>query len=107
MDKTYHLTLNRWHKVAERLSRRVNDMAEELRNGFNQTQVMGYLGEDQQQRLQAEGERLASLLPRLHDYRRPSQRSARPLATRMKPLASVATLPISICSTSSCGCWKP
>lgn len=67
MDKTYKLTLNRWHKVAERLSRRANDIAEEVRTGFNQTKVMGYLGKDQQLRLKTEGERLAALMPGLFD----------------------------------------
>ncbi|RDH87036.1 MAG: hypothetical protein DIZ78_05960 [endosymbiont of Escarpia spicata] len=67
MDKTYRLTLNRWHKVAERLSRRANDIAEEVRTGFNQTEVMGHLGEDQQARLSTEGERLAGLIPVLFD----------------------------------------
>ena len=67
MDKTYRLTLNRWHKVAERLSRHANDISEEIRAGFNQTKVMGHLGEDQQLRLKAEGERLAALMPDLFD----------------------------------------
>ncbi|WP_177418514.1 hypothetical protein [endosymbiont of Lamellibrachia barhami] len=67
MDKTYRLTLNRWHKVAERLSRRANDIAEEVRAGFNETEVMGHLGKDQQARLRSEGERLDALMPVLFD----------------------------------------
>lgn len=67
MKQSYKLTLNRWHKVAERLTRQAREIAEEVRTGFNQTEVLGYLGEDQQQRLKAEGKRLASLMPGLFE----------------------------------------
>lgn len=60
MVQSYELTLNRWHKVSERLSREATGLAKEIRSGFNETEVRGYLGEHQQQRLQSRAEQLAA-----------------------------------------------
>ncbi|MBL8421316.1 MAG: hypothetical protein JNK92_11850 [Dechloromonas sp.] len=51
MSKDYTLSLSRWHKVAERLSRIYTELTQSARNTFNNTQVGGYLGVAQVDRL--------------------------------------------------------
>lgn len=51
MSKNYTLSLSRWHKVAERLSRLYTELTQSARNAFNNTQVGGYLGDAQVDRL--------------------------------------------------------
>lgn len=51
MSKNYTLSLSRWHKVAERLSRTYTELTQSARNTFNNTQVSGYLGVAQVDRL--------------------------------------------------------
>ena len=54
--KNYTLSLSRWHKVAERLSRAYLERTQSARSIFINTQVSGYLGETQIARLRAESE---------------------------------------------------
>jgi hypothetical protein len=49
--KTYTLSLSRWHKVAERLSRTYTELTQNSRQTLNNTQVSGYLGEVQVARI--------------------------------------------------------
>ena len=49
--KSYTLSLSRWHKVAERLARIYTELTQNARNTFNNTQISGYLGESQVDRL--------------------------------------------------------
>ena len=54
MKQTYTLTLTRWHKVAERLARDFGESASECRSTLTQTVISAYLGEEQEQFLQAQ-----------------------------------------------------
>lgn len=67
MEKNYRLTLSRWHKVSERLTRRATELSKAMRDGFNRTEIMGYLGEGQQARLIKQGEQLAGELAPLFE----------------------------------------
>ncbi|MDD2743323.1 MAG: hypothetical protein PHV02_13705 [Rhodocyclaceae bacterium] len=49
--KAYTLSLSRWHKVAERLSRTYTELTQNSRQTLINTQVSGYLGETQIARL--------------------------------------------------------
>ncbi len=53
---SHTLSLTRWHKVAERLSRTYTELAQSARNSFTNTQVSGYLGESQVGRIRELGE---------------------------------------------------
>jgi hypothetical protein len=50
--KSYSLSLSRWHKVAERLARNYAELTQAVRNVLTNTQVSGFLGEAQVERLQ-------------------------------------------------------
>ena len=52
--KSYMLSLSRWHKVAERLARIYTELTQNARNSFNNTQINGYLGDSQVDRLRDE-----------------------------------------------------
>lgn len=54
MNKTYTLSLSRWHKVAERLSRIYTETINSVSQTYNDTQISGYLGESQVARLKAD-----------------------------------------------------
>ena len=54
MKQTYTLALTRWHKVAERLARDFGESASECRSTLTQTVISAYLGEEQEQFLQAQ-----------------------------------------------------
>ena len=54
MKQTYTLTLTRWHKVAERLARDYGESISESRSTLSQTVISAYLGEEQEQFLQAQ-----------------------------------------------------
>lgn len=64
MNKSYTLSLSRWHKVAERLSRTYTELTNGVRNTYNNTQVSGYLGEAQVSRLKESAESEAAKLQR-------------------------------------------
>ncbi|MFZ4534956.1 hypothetical protein [Propionivibrio sp.] len=61
--KSHTLSLSRWHKVAERLSRSYTEITQAARNTFINTQVNGFLGEAQVARLRDEA---ALQMIRLH-----------------------------------------
>lgn len=48
MSQLYCLSLSRWHKVAERLSRDYSETVAALRSTISSTHVSAYLGEDQE-----------------------------------------------------------
>jgi hypothetical protein len=48
---SYTLSINRWHKVAERLSKAYTELSQSARNTYVNTQIAGYLGESQVERL--------------------------------------------------------
>ena len=54
MKQTYTLTLTRWHKVAERLARDYSESISQSRSTLSQTVISAYLGEEQEQFLQAQ-----------------------------------------------------
>ena len=54
MKQTYTLTLNRWHKVAERLAREYGESVSESRSTLTQTAISAYLGEEQEEFLQTQ-----------------------------------------------------
>ena len=51
MTKTCKLTLSRWHKVAERLSRDYTETVYKAKQALTQTRVSTYVGEGQEQAL--------------------------------------------------------
>jgi len=51
MPKTYTLSLSRWHKVAERLTREYTETVHKAKQVLTQTRVSAYLGESQEQTL--------------------------------------------------------
>jgi hypothetical protein len=51
MNKTYTLTLSRWHKVAERLAREYTETVFKAKQALTQTRVSAYVGEGQEQAL--------------------------------------------------------
>ncbi len=53
---SHTLSISRWHKVAERLSRTYTELTQSVRNTYNNTQVGGYLGESQVARLRDLGQ---------------------------------------------------
>ena len=57
MNKSYTLSLTRWHKVAERLSRSYTELTQGVRNTFTNTQISGFLGEAQIIRLKESAEK--------------------------------------------------
>ena len=48
MNKTHTLTLSRWHKVAERLSRDYTETVFKAKQALTQTRVSAYVGESQE-----------------------------------------------------------
>ncbi len=61
---SYSLSLSRWHKVAERLSRTYTELTQSVRNTYNNTQVGGYLGDSQVLRIRELGQSEAKNLLR-------------------------------------------
>ncbi len=57
--KNYTLSISRWHKVAERLSRTYTELTQGVRKTYTNTQISGYLGESQIARIRELGEREA------------------------------------------------
>lgn len=57
--KNYTLSISRWHKVAERLSRIYTELTQGVRKTYTNTQISGYLGESQIARIRELGEREA------------------------------------------------
>lgn len=53
MSKTCTLTLTRWHKVAERLSREYTEAVYATKQTLNNTKVSSYLGAEQQEALRS------------------------------------------------------
>jgi hypothetical protein len=53
MSKTCTLTLTRWHKVAERLSREYTESVYAVKQTVSNTKVSSYLGAEQQESLRA------------------------------------------------------
>jgi hypothetical protein len=53
--KPHTLSLSRWHKVAERLSRSYTELTQKARNTFTNTQINGFLGDAQVERLRDQG----------------------------------------------------
>lgn len=53
MSKTCTLTLTRWHKVAERLSREYTESVYATKQTLNNTKVSSYLGTEQQEALRS------------------------------------------------------
>jgi hypothetical protein len=51
MSKNYELSVARWHKVAERLSRNYVEITQGIRNTFTNTHINGFLGDSQIARL--------------------------------------------------------
>ena len=51
MTKTCKLTLSRWHKVAERLSREYTETVYKAKQALTQTRVSAYVGEGQEREL--------------------------------------------------------
>lgn len=57
--KNYTLSISRWHKVAERLSRTYTELTQGVRKTYTNTLISGYLGESQIVRIRELGEREA------------------------------------------------
>jgi hypothetical protein len=55
MTKACKLTLSRWHKVAERLSREYTETVYKAKQALTQTRVSAYVGEGQEQALRDAG----------------------------------------------------
>lgn len=51
MNKSYALSISRWHKVAERLARTYTELTHGVSNTFSNTQINGYFGSAQITRL--------------------------------------------------------
>lgn len=67
---SYTLSLSRWHKVAERLSRTYTELTQSVRNTYSNTQVSGYLGDTQVARIRELGQAEVQNLQRafsIHD----------------------------------------
>lgn len=60
MNKSYTLSLSRWHKVAERLAKTYTEMTTDAKNILTQTQVTGYFGEAQVSRLREQSRQALS-----------------------------------------------
>ena len=56
MNKSYALSISRWHKVAERLARTYTELTHGVSNTFNNTQINGYFGSAQISRLKESAE---------------------------------------------------
>jgi len=54
MNKTHTMTLSRWHKVAERLSREYTETVYKAKQTLTQTRVSAYVGEGQAESLRIE-----------------------------------------------------
>ena len=64
MNSSYTLTLTRWHKVAERLSREYTEAVYAVKQTLTQTRVSTYLGQDQEVSLQLESHNAEERLQR-------------------------------------------
>lgn len=64
MSKTCTLTLTRWHKVAERLSREYTESVYAAKQTLNNTQVSSYLGAEQQDALRTAAQDATARLAR-------------------------------------------
>lgn len=64
MNTTYTLSLSRWHKVAERLSRDYTETVFAVREGFNNTRISAHLGESQETFLQVRAAEFENALER-------------------------------------------
>jgi len=64
MSKTCTLTLTRWHKVAERLSREYNESVYAAKQTLSNTKVSSYLGAEQQNALRTAAQDATARLAR-------------------------------------------
>jgi hypothetical protein len=62
MEQNYTLSLSRWHKIAERLSREYTEAVNAAREAFNTTTVPAYLGESQKVQLRERGQAMEARL---------------------------------------------
>ena len=63
MNQNHTLTLTRWHKVGERLSREYTEAVYAVKQTLTQTRVSSYLGQDQENDLRLQA---SSATERLH-----------------------------------------
>ena len=64
MNKTHTLTLSRWHKVAERLSRDYTETVYKAKQALTQTRVSAYVGESQEEALREQASDWSTRLER-------------------------------------------
>ena len=64
MNKTHTLTLSRWHKVAERLSRDYTETVFKAKQALTQTRVSAYVGESQEEALREQASDWSARLER-------------------------------------------
>ncbi len=64
MNKTHTLTLSRWHKVAERLSREYTETVFKGKQALTQTRVSAYVGDSQEQALREQASDWSARLER-------------------------------------------
>jgi hypothetical protein len=64
MNKTHTLTLSRWHKVAERLSRDYTETVFKAKQVLTQTRVSAYVGESQEEALREQSSDWSARLER-------------------------------------------
>ena len=64
MKKTHTLTLSRWHKVAERLSRDYTETVFKAKQALTQTRVSAYVGESQEAALREQASDWSARLER-------------------------------------------
>ena len=64
MNKTHTLTLSRWHKVAERLSRDYTETVFKAKQALTQTRVSAYVGESQEAALREQASDWSARLER-------------------------------------------
>lgn len=64
MNKTHTLTLSRWHKVAERLSRDYTETVFKAKQALTQTRVSAYVGKSQEEALREQASDWSARLER-------------------------------------------
>jgi hypothetical protein len=64
MTKTHTLTLSRWHKVAERLSREYTETVYKAKQALTHTRVSAYVGESQEEALREQASDWSARLER-------------------------------------------
>lgn len=64
MNETFNLSLSRWHKVAERLSREYTETVHKVTQVFTQTSLATYVGESQEEALHHQAEQCKERLKR-------------------------------------------